>query len=229
MIKPKSEYDSSFSILYDMLLKQEGTSDYLSTIGKKLDDGISVSSTNDNNIVNALNTINDTIANKEITNKETIIEKPVFVDKPFVVEVDKPYIVEVDKPYIVEKERTVEKPFIVEVEKPFIVEKEIRVEKEVPIEKTVVVEKPVIKVVKQPVREIIYKDRIQYRDRVIYKSDNNKESIVIPNSSRTNKCQCMKDWIKQENDSSWYENYVKYKTGGKKSVSEYLNDCKRYS
>lgn len=171
MIKPKSEYDSSFSILYDMLLKYCGTSDILNLIKQKLDDSVSVNSGNDINIVNALLTLKDAIENKEITNKETLIEKPVIVEKPVVVEVE--------KPVIVEKEVSVDKPY------PVIIEKEVTVDKPVIVEKEVIVEKPVIKVVEKPVERIVYKDRVIEKpvEKVVYRYINGDSVISSSESS----------------------------------------------
>ena len=48
-IKPKSSYDSSFSILYDILLKQEDNAGDLTLIKQKLEDGIETNCNCNNN------------------------------------------------------------------------------------------------------------------------------------------------------------------------------------
>lgn len=190
-IKPKSSYDSSFSILYDILLKQEDNACDLTLIKQKIEDGIETNCncnghTNDE-LLNALQVIKDTIDNKEITNTETI--KETIIEKPIVVE----------KPVIVEKQVTVEKPVVKTIEKQVVVEKPIIKT----VEKQVVVEKPIekIKVIEKPVEKIVYKDRVVekpvIREKVIYKYI--KDGNVVQTETKKNttgsgcNCVCGKD------------------------------------
>lgn len=189
MVKPKMSYDSSFSILYDILLKQEDNAGDLTLIKQKIEDGIETNCncnghTNEE-LLNALQVIKDTIDNKEITNtetiKETIIEKPIVVEKPVIVE----------KPVVktIEKQVVVEKPIVKTVEKQVVVEK--------PIEKVIYKDK----VIEKPVEKVVYKDRLIekpiIREKVIYKyiKDGNivktetKKTIGNSNSN----CVCGKD------------------------------------
>ena len=172
-IKPKSSYDSSFSILYDILLKQEDNSCDLTLIKQKIEDGIETNCncnghTNEE-LLNALQVIKDTIDNKEITNtetiKETIIEKPIVVEKPIINTVEKQVVVE----KIVYKDNVIEKPVI--IEKPITVEK--------PVEKVVykyrVVEKPVI------IEKVIYK----------YVKDGNVVKIETKKTATGSNCNCV--------------------------------------
>lgn len=195
MVKPKMSYDSSFSILYDILLKQEDNAGDLTLIKQKIEDGIETNCncnghTNEE-LLNALQVIKDTIDNKEITNTETI--KETIIEKPIVVE----------KPVIVEKQVTVEKPVVKTIEKQVVVEKPIVKT----VEKQVVVEKPIEKVIykdkviEKPVEKVVYKDRLVekpvIKETVIYKyiKDGNvvktetKKTIGNSNSN----CVCGKD------------------------------------
>lgn len=115
MIKPKSEYDSVFSIAYDILLKHYELEEKLAT--NELNIGTSCNCDN-TNIEATLQELKEIIQNKECVGKETIIEKPVIVEKP--VEVIKEVIVEKPVEKIVYKEKIVEKP--VEVIKEIIKE-----------------------------------------------------------------------------------------------------------
>lgn len=203
MIKPKMSYDSSFSILYDILLKQEDNAGDLTLIKQKIEDGIETNCncnghTNEE-LLNALQVIKDTIDNKELTNtetiKETIIEKPIVVEKPVIVEKQ----VTVEKPVVktIEKQVVVEKPIIKTVEKQVVVEKPI--EKIKIIEKPVIVEKPIT--VEKPVEKVVYKDRLVekpvIREKVIYKYVKNGNVVktetkkTIGNSNSN--CVCGKD------------------------------------
>lgn len=105
MIKPKLEYDSTFSIAYDILLKHYELEEKLAA--NELNIGASCNCDN-TNIEVALHELKDIIQNKECGCKETIIEKPVIVEKP--VEVIKEVIVEKPVEKIVYKEKIVEKP-----------------------------------------------------------------------------------------------------------------------
>lgn len=176
-IKPKSSYDSSFSILYDILLKQEDNAGDLTLIKQKIEDGIETNCncnghTNEE-LLNALQVIKDTIDNKEITNTETI--KETIIEKPIVVE----------KPVIVEKQVTVEKPVVKTIEKQVVVEK--------PIIKTV--EKQVV--VEKPVEKIVYKDRVVekpvIREKVIYKyiKDGNVVQTEVKKNTTGSNCNCV--------------------------------------
>jgi hypothetical protein len=113
MIKPKLEYDSTFSIAYDILLKHYELEEKLAA--NELNIGASCNCDN-TNIESTLQELKDIIQNKECGCKETIIEKPVIVEKP--VEVIKEVIVEKPVEKIVYKEKIVEKP--VEVIKEII-------------------------------------------------------------------------------------------------------------
>lgn len=115
MIKPKLEYDSVFSIAYDILLKNYELEEKLAA--NELNIGTSCNCDNAN-IEATLQELKDIIQNKEFGCKETIIEKPVIVEKP--VEVIKEVIVEKPVEKIVYKEKIVEKP--VEVIKEIIKE-----------------------------------------------------------------------------------------------------------
>ena len=191
MVKPKMSYDSSFSILYDILLKQEDNAGDLNLIKQKIEDGIETNCncnghTNEE-LLNALQVIKDTIDNKEITNTETI--KETIIEKPIVVE----------KPVIVEKQVTVEKPVVKTIEKQVVVEKPIIKT----VEKQVVVEKPIekIKVIEKPVEKVVYKDRLVekpvIREKVIYKYI--KNGNVVKNETKktignsNSNCVCGKD------------------------------------
>lgn len=215
MVKPKMSYDSSFSILYDILLKQEDNAGDLTLIKQKIEDGIKTNCncnghTNEE-LLNALQVIKDTIDNKEITNtetiKETIIEKPIVVEKPVIVEKQ----VTVEKPVVktIEKQVVVEKPIIKTVEKQVVVEKPIEKIKvvEKPVEKIVykdrLVEKPIekIKVIEKPVEKIVYKDRVVekpvIREKVIYKYVKNGNVVKTETKKNTTgsnfNCVCGKD------------------------------------
>lgn len=115
MIKPKLEYDSVFSIAYDILLKNYELEEKLAS--NELNIGASCNCDN-TNIEASLQELKDIIQNKECGCKETIIEKPVIVEKP--VEVIKEVIVEKPVEKIVYKEKIVEKPVEVEVIKEII-------------------------------------------------------------------------------------------------------------
>ena len=188
-IKPKSSYDSSFSILYDILLKQEDNACDLTLIKQKIEDGIETNCncnghTNEE-LLNALQVIKDTIDNKEITNtetiKETIIEKPIVVEKPIVNTVEKQVVVEKPVVKTIEKQVVVEKPIIKTVEKQVVVEK--------PIEK--------IKVIEKPVEKIVYKDRVVekpvIREKVIYKyiKDGNVVQTEVKKNTTGSGCNCV--------------------------------------
>ena len=186
-IKPKSSYDSSFSILYDILLKQEDNAGDLTLIKQKIEDGIKTncncSGHTNEELLNALQVIKDTIDNKEITNTETI--KETIIEKPIVVE----------KPVIVEKQVTVEKPVVKTIEKQVVVEKPIIKT----VEKQVVVEKPIekIKVIEKPVEKIVYKDRVVekpvIREKVIYKyiKDGNVVQTETKKNTTSSNCNCV--------------------------------------
>ena len=105
MIKPKLEYDSVFSIAYDILLKNYELEEKLAA--NELNIGTSCNC-DSANIEATLQELKDIIQNKEFGCKETIIEKPVIVEKP--VEVIKEVIVEKPVEKIVYKEKIVEKP-----------------------------------------------------------------------------------------------------------------------
>ena len=105
MIKPKLEYDSTFSIAYDILLKHYELEEKLAA--NQINIGASCNCDN-TNIEASLQELKDIIQNKECGCKETIIEKPVIVEKP--VEVIKEVIVEKPVEKIVYKEKIVEKP-----------------------------------------------------------------------------------------------------------------------
>lgn len=201
MVKPKMSYDSSFSILYDILLKQEDNAGDLTLIKQKIEDGIETNCncnghTNEE-LLNALQVIKDTIDNKEITNtetiKETIIEKPIVVEKPVIAEKQ----VTVEKPVVktIEKQVVVEKPIVKTVEKQVVVEKPI--EKIVYIDK--VVEKPVT--VEKQVEKVVYKDRLVekpvIKETVIYKyiKDGNvvKTETKKTTASSNSNCVCGKN------------------------------------
>lgn len=96
-IKPKGQYDSTFSIAYDILLKHYELEEKLAS--NELNIGASCNCDN-TNMLNALMDIKTVLENKECGCKETIIEKPVIVEKP------------VEK--IVYKEKVVEKPVVKE-------------------------------------------------------------------------------------------------------------------
>ena len=186
-IKPKSSYDSSFSILYDILLKQEDNAGDLTLIKQKIEDGIKTncncSGHTNEELLNALKVIKDTIDNKEITNTETI--KETIIEKPIVVE----------KPVIVEKQVTVEKPVVKTIEKQVVVEKPIIKT----VEKQVVVEKPIekIKVIEKPVEKVVYKDRVVekpvIREKVIYKyiKDGNVVQTEVKKNNTGSGCNCV--------------------------------------
>ena len=187
MVKPKMSYDSSFSILYDILLKQEDNAGDLTLIKQKIEEGIETNCncnghTNEE-LLNALQVIKDTIDNKEITNTETI--KETIIEKPIVVE----------KPVIVEKQVTVEKPVIKTIEKQVVVEKPIIKT----VEKQVVVEKPIekIKVIEKPVEKVVYKDRLVekpvIREKVIYKyiKDGNIVKTETKKTTTGSGCNCV--------------------------------------
>ena len=95
MIKPKLEYDSVFSIAYDILLKHYELEEKLATNELNI---IASCNCYNTNIEASLQELKDIIQNKECGCKEIIIEKPVIVEKP--VEVIKEVIVE--KPVEVE-------------------------------------------------------------------------------------------------------------------------------
>lgn len=189
MVKPKMSYDSSFSILYDILLKQEDNAGDLTLIKQKIEDGIETNCncnghTNEE-LLNALQVIKDTIDNKEITNtetiKETIIEKPIVVEKPIIKTVEKQVVVEKPIEKIVYIDKVVEKPVTVEKQVEKVVYKDKVIEK--PVEKVVykdrLVEKPVIK------ETVIYK---YIKDGNVVKTETKKTTA----SSNSN-CVCGKD------------------------------------
>lgn len=91
MIKQKSEYDSTFSIAYDILKKHYELEEKLAS--NELNIGASCNCDN-TNMLNALMDIKSVLENKECGCKETVIEKP--VEK------------------IVYKEKVVEKPVVKE-------------------------------------------------------------------------------------------------------------------
>ena len=91
MIKPKLEYDSTFSIAYDILKKHYELEEKIAS--NELNIGASCNCDN-TNMLNALMDIKTVLENKECGCKETIIEKP--VEK------------------IVYKEKVVEKPVVKE-------------------------------------------------------------------------------------------------------------------
>ena len=213
MVKPKMSYDSSFSILYDILLKQEDNAGDLTLIKQKIEEGIETNCncnghTNEE-LLNALQVIKDTIDNKELTNtetiKETIIEKPIVVEKPVIVEKQ----VTVEKPVVktIEKQVVVEKPIIKTVEKQVVVEKPIEkikvIEKPVIVEKPITVEKPVEKIVykdkviEKPVEKVVYKDRLVekpvIREKVIYKyiKDGNVVKTETKKTTTGSNCNCV--------------------------------------
>ena len=97
MIKPKLEYDSVFSIAYDILLKHYELEEKLAANELNI---IASCNCDHTNIEASLQELKDIIQNKECGCKEIIIEKPVIVEKP--VEVIKEVIVE--KPVEVIKE-----------------------------------------------------------------------------------------------------------------------------
>lgn len=115
MIKPKLEYDSVFSIAYDILLKHYELEEKLAANELNI---IASCNCDHTNIEASLQELKDIIQNKECGCKETIIEKPVIVEKP--VEVIKEVIVEKPVEKIVYKEKIVEKPVEVEVIKEII-------------------------------------------------------------------------------------------------------------
>ena len=184
-------YDSSYSILLDMLKMRDGDVDLLQQISNKLDSlntPTSGCSCEHNTFdLGELKEIlkENTNHEKETIIKETIIEKPVekivvqekIVEKPIIKEkviikeklVEKPIekIVEkvIEKPVI--KEKIVEKPVIREkiIEKPVIKEKVVEkiVTKPVVKEKIVVKEKPV------EVEKIVYKDKIKIVEKPVTK------------------------------------------------------------
>lgn len=102
MIKPKLEYDSVFSIAYDILLKHYELEEKLATNELNI---IASCNCDHTNIEASLQELKDIIQNKECGCKEIIIEKPVIVEKP----------VEVIKEVIVEKPVEVIKEIIKEV------------------------------------------------------------------------------------------------------------------
>ena len=102
MIKPKLEYDSVFSIAYDILLKHYELEEKLATNELNI---IASCNCDHTNIEASLQELKDIIQNKECGSKEIIIEKPVIVEKP----------VEVIKEVIVEKPVEVIKEIIKEV------------------------------------------------------------------------------------------------------------------
>ena len=195
MVKPKMSYDSSFSILYDILLKQEDNAGDLTLIKQKIEDGIETNCncnghTNEE-LLNALQVIKDTIDNKELTNtetiKETIIEKPIVVEKPIIKTVEKQVVVEKPVEKIVYRDKVIEKPVI--VEKPVTVEKQV--------EKIVYKDK----VIEKPVEKVVYKDRLVekpvIKETVIYKyiKDGNvvKTETKKTTASSNSNCVCGKD------------------------------------
>lgn len=104
MIKPKLEYDSTFSIAYDILKKHYELEEKLASNGLN----ISASCNCDNtNMLNALMDIKSVLENKECGCKETIIEKPVFIEVEKPVEKIVYQVKVVEKPVI--KEKVVEK------------------------------------------------------------------------------------------------------------------------
>ena len=102
MIKPKLEYDSVFSIAYDILLKHYELEEKLAANELNI---IASCNCDHTNIEASLQELKDIIQNKECGCKEIIIEKPVIVEKP----------VEVIKEVIVEKPVEVIKEIIKEV------------------------------------------------------------------------------------------------------------------
>lgn len=132
MIKPKNEYDSSFSILYDLLLQQDNLLSNLSNINSNNNGNETCNCGNNTEaLLQALYDVKTTIENKEAI-RETIVNQPIIKEKETIEKVKEVYI---DKPVIVEKP--------VYIDKPIIVEKKIEIEK--PVEKIVVkyVEKPI--------------------------------------------------------------------------------------
>ena len=89
MIKPKNEYDSSFSILYDILLQQNSLMEEMNVFAAKINDG---------DLVQTIEIEKPVIT--EVV-KEVVVEKPIIVEKPVVVEtqvvVEKPVPFEVTK------------------------------------------------------------------------------------------------------------------------------------
>ena len=83
MIKPKMEYDSEFSILYDILLRQDSTNINVTSINNKLD-GLKV---DNSDVVHALQTLQAILTSVIIEKPvEIIVEKPVEVIKEVIVE-----------------------------------------------------------------------------------------------------------------------------------------------
>lgn len=108
MIKPKLEYDSTFSIAYDILKKHYELEEKLASNGLNIGASCNCDNTN---MLNALMDIKSVLENKECGCKETIIEKPVekIVYKEKVVE--KPVVKEkvVEKVKVIIKQNTVYK------------------------------------------------------------------------------------------------------------------------
>lgn len=120
MIKPKSEYDSSFSILYDMLLNQGNLIDGISNV----ESAISICCANNGDkeaLIQKLDDIKAVIENLE-PNTQVINEtiKEVYIDKPVIVEKEVVKEVIIEKPIITEKVVKVDNPII--VEKPVVKE-----------------------------------------------------------------------------------------------------------
>ena len=127
MIKQKSEYDSPYSILYDMLLQQDGIlariSNMENAISNCADNDDGSSNVNCEAILDQLEQIKTIIENKDIATqiiKETIVQQPIINEKEIIERVKEVYI---DKPVIVEKPIYVDKPVI--IEKPVEIIKEI--------------------------------------------------------------------------------------------------------
>lgn len=181
MIKPRSDYDSSFSILYDILLKMDGEG----TNGNNEGNGCSCVCDN-TEMVGTLKQIKDLLENKEFVTevvREIEVEKPIVTEKSVIVE--KPVIVEQEKV----KEVTVEKPVIVEKTVVKEIEKQVVVEKPVIVEKQVVVEKPVYKEVEKKI--IVEKPVIIEKEKVIREIVTNQCTCNNkPVSAQTNTCTC---------------------------------------
>ena len=127
-IKPKMEYDSTFSMLYDVLLNQGNLSNSITNLENIVNINLNNEGCNcDNNaelLIQNLQDIKDIIQNNQPIIQERV--EKVYIDKPVVVE--KPVYVE--KPIVIEKTvevvKEVEKPVIKEVIKKVYVDRYIR-------------------------------------------------------------------------------------------------------
>ena len=146
------KYDSTYSILLDVLSGNEAGNELLRGVSGKLD-ALAAAGSNSVDMDLLTKLLAENKSETTINNKTVINNEKEVIERVRVVEVEKPVVVE--KP--VEVVRTVEKPVIVEKVVERVIEKPVEVIKTVekPVNKPVIVEK----VVEKPVikEKVVYK------------------------------------------------------------------------